>query len=45
MNEERGIAYDPADYAKTGGGGGFRGRPGGGDRDRRGGDRDRGRRD
>jgi len=40
MNEERGIPYDPADYAKTGGGGRDR-RPGG---DRRGGygDRDRG---
>jgi len=40
LNEERGIAYDPADYAKTGGGRGGDRRPGG---DRRGGyDRDRG---
>ncbi|MFP5259760.1 MAG: polyribonucleotide nucleotidyltransferase [Acidobacteriota bacterium] len=40
INEERGIPYDPADYAKTGGGG-FRDRRPGGDRDRggRGGDR------
>ncbi len=47
LNEERGIPYDPADYAKTGGGrrpGGDRGDRGG--RDRRGGyDRDRGGRD
>ena len=47
MNEERGIPYDPADYAKTGGPGGRDRRPGG-DRDRGrgprrdGGDRDRG---
>jgi polyribonucleotide nucleotidyltransferase len=42
INEEKGIPYDPADYAKTGGGGGRDRRPGG-DRDRRGGyDRDRG---
>ena len=40
LNEQRGIAYDPADYAKTGGGRGGDRRPGG---DRRGGyDRDRG---
>jgi polyribonucleotide nucleotidyltransferase len=48
INEEKGIPYDPADYAKTGGGGRPGGdRRGGYDRDRggRGGDRDRGRRD
>ncbi|OLN24458.1 Polyribonucleotide nucleotidyltransferase [Desulfovibrio sp. DV] len=38
INEERGVAYDPADYAKTGGGGFSRDR----DRGGRGGDRDRG---
>jgi len=45
MNEERGIPYDPADYAKTGGTGGRDRRPGGGrGTDRRGGrgDHDRG---
>ncbi len=51
LNEERGIPYDPADYAKTGGPrrpGGDRDRGdrrGGFDRDRGGRDRDRGGRD
>jgi len=46
INEEKGIPYDPADYAKTGGSGGRDRRPGG-DRGGRGGDRrgDRGGRD
>jgi len=41
INEEKGIPYDPADYAKTGGSGGRDRRPGGDRRGGFGGDRDR----